>query len=95
MVKLADADDIDHMASWKQTLYKFSPLMSVCSLAAYWVYFIYRVKYTVDAQRVAHKTFYMAWAFIVVELGVACKFSFSFARLRLIRLRSLSRLVSS
>ncbi len=78
MVKLADKDDIEHMPQWKRIIYHCSPLFSLLSLGAYWLYFIYRVKYTLDAQRLANKVFYMAWTFIMVEMGVACKLPYPY-----------------
>src|SRR4051794_24602528 len=71
--KLHELDDIDHMPRWKRQVYRASPVFALVAVGAYWLYFAHRIKYTLDAQRVAHKTFYMAWAFIAVEIGVSCK----------------------
>lgn len=53
-------------------VYMCSPIFAMCSLAAYWAYFTLRVKFTLDAQVLYNKIFWMAWVFIGVELGVAC-----------------------
>lgn len=66
-------DDIDHLPLWKRRLNKCTPLFSVAAAASYWVYLVYRIKYTVAAQQALHRVFVMAWAFIAVELGVACE----------------------
>lgn len=66
-------DDIDHLPVWKRRINKCTPLFSVVAVTAYWVYFAYRIKYTVAAQREYKKVFGMAWTFIAVELGVARK----------------------
>ncbi len=71
--KIHKQDDIDHMPKWKRIFYMFSPIVAMLSLGSYWVYFALRVKFTLDAQEISNKIFWMAWAFIFVELGVACK----------------------
>jgi len=70
VVTLARKDDIEHMAIWKQRLYKATPFITVCILAANIVYLFLRVRFTLDAQRHDKEIFYMAWVFIAVELGV-------------------------
>lgn len=64
-------DDIDHLPAWKRRINKCTPLFSLIAVAAYWVYFTFRIKYTIAAQHAAHRIFAMAWTFIAVEMGVA------------------------
>lgn len=69
--RLHSKDDIDHLPAWKRRLNKFTPFFSLIAVAAYWVYFAFRIKYTVAAQHAANRIFAMAWTFIAVEMGVA------------------------
>jgi hypothetical protein len=73
--RLHSKDDIDHLSAWKRRLNKLTPLFSLIAVASYWVYFAFRIKYTVAAQRAANRIFAMAWTFIAVEMGVACKYN--------------------
>ncbi|KAF2134355.1 glycosyltransferase family 2 protein [Dothidotthia symphoricarpi CBS 119687] len=65
------SDDIDHLPTWKRRINKCTPLFSLVAVASYWVYFVFRIKYTLAAQAVANRVFAMAWTFIAVEMGVA------------------------
>ncbi|KAH9882340.1 hypothetical protein J1614_000576 [Plenodomus biglobosus] len=69
-------DDIDHLPSWKRRVNKCTPIFSIAAVAAYWVYFVYRIKYTLAAQEKYNSIYGMAWTFIAVELGVACELVF-------------------
>jgi hypothetical protein len=71
--RVHETDDIDHLPSWKRRLNRFTPLFSVVAVTSYWVYFVFRIKYTIAAQRANNQVYGMAWAFIAVEMGVACK----------------------
>lgn len=64
-------DDIDHLPTWKRRLNKYTPVFSLIAVTAYWVYFAFRIKYTIAAQHAANRIFAMAWTFIAVEMGVA------------------------
>jgi hypothetical protein len=66
-------DDIEHLPTWKRNINRFTPLFSLVAVAAYWVYFAFRIKFTLAAQHAAHRMYGMAWAFIAVEMGVARK----------------------
>lgn len=44
--------------------------MTLVAVAAYWNYFVHRIVYTAQAQMTYHKTFVMAWFFIVAEFLV-------------------------
>lgn len=66
-------DDIDHLPTWKRRVNKLTPFFSVVAVASYWVYFVFRIKYTLAAQRANNEIYAMAWTFIAVEMGVACK----------------------
>lgn len=71
--KVHDKDDVMRIPEWKTKLNRFSPLFSFFAVAAYWLYFGYRIHCVRDAEVVANRRFAMAWTFIAVELGVACK----------------------
>jgi cellulose synthase/poly-beta-1,6-N-acetylglucosamine synthase-like glycosyltransferase len=58
------------MAPWKRILFKCSPILTIASILSFWLYFALRIRFTLDAQKVAGKTFSMAWVFISIELGV-------------------------
>lgn len=67
-------DDIDHIPLWKRRINKCTPIFSLIAVSSYWVYFAFRIKYTLAAQHVVGKVFGMAWAFIAIEMGVACEY---------------------
>ena len=67
-------DDIDHLPTWKRRINKCTPVFSLIAVAAYWVYFAFRIKYTIAAQHAANRVYAMAWTFIAVEMGVARKY---------------------
>jgi hypothetical protein len=69
-------DDIDHMPGWKRRVNRLTPFFSMMAVGAYWFYFAFRIRFTIDAQYAANKVFVMAWIFIAVEMGVACKLHF-------------------
>lgn len=69
--RLAAHDDVELLTTTKRIMYRLCPLLVVATIAAYWIYFALRVRFTLDAQRAAHKTYWMAWAFILVELFVS------------------------
>lgn len=71
--KIGDMDNAGYVATWKLRLNRLLPLSSVCAIAAYWLYFAFRVRYTVAAQELRHTVYPVAWLFISIELGVACK----------------------
>lgn len=70
IARLAKHDDIERMSEWKRWVYRLSGPLSLCTIGAYWIYFVLRILYTIDAERKASATFWMAWAFIVVEVLV-------------------------
>lgn len=75
--RVHETDDIDLIPTWKRRLNKGTPIFSLIAVGAYWVYFAFRIKYTLAAQRANHKIYAMAWTFIAVETGVACKSTFT------------------
>ncbi len=75
-------DDIEHMPQWRRRLYALTPIAATLSIGSYWVYFFFRIKFTLDAQEVSNKIFFMAWVFIFVEMGVACELLFSLLNCR-------------
>lgn len=64
-------DDVDQLSTFKRLLYRLCPVLVVVTIAAYWIYFALRVRFTRDAESAAHQTYWMAWAFILVELFVS------------------------
>lgn len=69
--RLAAHDDAESLPTYKRVLYRLCPILVVVTIAAYWIYFALRVRFTRDAEKAAHKTYWMAWAFILVELFVS------------------------
>ncbi|KAJ9493779.1 hypothetical protein LTR99_007507 [Exophiala xenobiotica] len=69
--RLAAHDDVDLLSRPKRLLYRLCPILVVVTIAAYWIYFALRVRFTLDAESAAHRTYWMAWAFILVELFVS------------------------
>ncbi|EHY57255.1 hypothetical protein ABEF95_007830 [Exophiala dermatitidis] len=69
--RLAAHDDVESLSRTKRFLYRLCPVLVVVTIAAYWIYFALRVRFTRDAEKAAHKTYWMAWAFILVELFVS------------------------
>jgi hypothetical protein len=70
---LHEHDDIDLLSTWKRKLYRLSPLITFLSVAAYFLYYGYRIHCTIEAQEAYHKIYAMAWLFIAAEGAVACK----------------------
>jgi hypothetical protein len=71
--KLHDYDDIEHMPKWKRFVSRLSPLTTFLSVGAYFLYFPYRIYCTRDSSAKWHKTYVMAWFFIIAEAMVARK----------------------
>lgn len=69
--RLAAHDDVELLSPAKRLLYRLCPVLVVVTIAAYWIYFVLRVKFTRQAETAAHETYWMAWAFILVELFVS------------------------
>lgn len=69
--RLAAHDDVELLTTPKRIMYRLCPLVVVATIAACWIYFALRVRFTLDAQRAAHKTYWMAWAFVLVEFFVS------------------------
>ncbi|KAH0837680.1 hypothetical protein AYO21_09247 [Fonsecaea monophora] len=69
--RLAMHDDIERLSTLKRILYRLCPLLVIITIGANWLYFVLRVKFTVAAENAAHDVFWMAWAFIIVELLVS------------------------
>jgi hypothetical protein len=68
--RIAKHDDIERMSPWKRRVYRLSGLFSLATMATYWIYFVYRILCTRDAERKAQTTYWMAWMFIVTEVLV-------------------------
>ncbi|KAG4429426.1 hypothetical protein IFR05_015089 [Cadophora sp. M221] len=64
-------DDVDHMPKWKKRVNRLTPISSFLAVVSYWIYFAFRIQYTIAAQRVANRIFVYAWIFVVIEMGVA------------------------
>lgn len=66
----AKYDDVEQLPAWKRWLYRISGPLTIATIGGYWIYFVLRVLYTRDAEKRAHQTYWMAWAFICVEIIV-------------------------
>lgn len=73
IVKLHKYDDVDLMPKWKKTLFRFAPITTFGAVGSYIVYFAFRIYCTKDSQDTFHKTYWLAWFFIVAEALVACR----------------------
>lgn len=71
--KYDDKDNAGYVATWKERLHRLLPLTSLTAIAAYWLYFAFRIRYTAAAQREGHTIYPVAWIFIAVEFGVSCE----------------------
>ena len=72
--KLHEHDDGEQLRPWKRILHRAAPLSTLLAVGAYILYFGYRIRCTMDAQRSYHKTYIMAWIFIAAEGAVTCKY---------------------
>lgn len=73
IAELAKHDDVALLAPWKRKLHRMAPLFTLVALGGYYVYYAFRIYYTVEAQRAYGKTFPMAWVFIGAEFLVTGK----------------------
>ena len=64
-------DDARFLTPRRNRLIRLAPLTSIGFIALYWVYFGFRVKFTMDAQNSAHKTYVVAWIFVLLEMRLA------------------------
>jgi hypothetical protein len=65
--KLHDRDDHEHLSPFRRFLFRLTPLFTFLSVGAYINYFFSRVKATRDEEKVDHKTYVLAWFFIIAE----------------------------
>ncbi|KAF2091600.1 glycosyltransferase family 2 protein [Saccharata proteae CBS 121410] len=68
--KLHSHDDVDLLPLWKRRLHHFAPVFTVLSLGAYFLYFTFRIMYTLKAQAKYHHVYVIAWFFISAEISV-------------------------
>lgn len=71
IITLNPRDDWNHMPTWKRRLFLLAPFLCVLTLVSYWVYFVLRILFVVDAQQKNGESFPMAWVFIGTEISVA------------------------
>jgi len=71
-------DDVELLSTWRRRLYRLSPLFTFAAVAAYFLYYIYRIHCTIVAQQAYKKVYIMAWIFIAAEGCVACEFVLTF-----------------
>ena len=71
--KYADEDNAGHVATWKKRLHRLLPLTSLIAVGAYWLYFAFRIRFTVAAQRLGHTVYPVAWIFIGIEFAASCE----------------------
>ncbi|KAJ9653804.1 hypothetical protein H2201_009095, partial [Coniosporium apollinis] len=53
--KLSAHDDDDRLLRYKKMLHRFSPLFVFLAMSSYFVYFGFRIYYTLEAQRAFNK----------------------------------------
>jgi len=71
--KIHEHDDGDRLPHWKKVLNRFGPLATALAMGSYFLYFGFRIYYTLAAQREYHKVYVMAWLFIAAEAALAGK----------------------
>ena len=69
--KYEDNDDAGYVTTWRWWLHRILPLTTFVAVVAGLLYFVFRIRYTVQSQRASHSVYPMAWIFILVEAGVA------------------------
>lgn len=71
-VKTCDErDDAGFITARRNRIYRLAPLTSMCFIGLYWIYFGFRVKFTMNAQNFAHTTYVMAWVLVLIEMRLA------------------------
>jgi cellulose synthase/poly-beta-1,6-N-acetylglucosamine synthase-like glycosyltransferase len=68
--RVAKHDDMELMTPWKRWAYRLSAPLAIMTIAVHIIYFTLRVLFTRIAEKQANKTYWMAWAFIIVEIIV-------------------------
>lgn len=63
-------DDVDMLPRWKFVLHKTCPLFTIAAIATYFLYFLFRFAYTLEAQQKFGRVYVMAWFFIAAEIMV-------------------------
>ncbi|KAK8211067.1 nucleotide-diphospho-sugar transferase [Phyllosticta capitalensis] len=63
-------DDVDMLPRWKFVLHKTCPLLTIAAIATYFLYFLFRFAYTLEAQQKFGRVYVMAWFFIAAEIMV-------------------------
>lgn len=74
IAELAKHDDNALLTPWRRKLHRMAPLFTFLALGGYYVYYAFRIYYTVMAQRAYGKVFPMAWVFIGAEFLVTGEF---------------------
>ncbi|KAG4027879.1 hypothetical protein MFRU_026g00600 [Monilinia fructicola] len=65
-------DDEIFLPPWKRNMYRLSPLFTFLACGSYFLYYSYRIRCTIEAQRAYNQVYIMAWLFIAAEGAVAC-----------------------
>ena len=71
IAKIHKRDDKIEWPTWKKRLFYTVPFLALATLGTYWLYFILRIVFVIDAQRLQGQSFPLAWIFIGVEISVA------------------------
>lgn len=70
ILRVAKHDDIELMSRWKRWAYRLSGPLVILTIGIQFLYFVLRILYTRSAEIQAGQVYWMAWAFIVVEIIV-------------------------
>jgi hypothetical protein len=68
--RVAKYDDVELMSRWKRWAYRLSGPIAILTITIHIMYFVLRILFTRRAEIDARKTYWMAWAFIMVEVIV-------------------------
>lgn len=71
--KLHDTDSEGLVAAWKRKIYKLSPFSTMVSILSSLAFYSYRIFCIVEAQRIYHKPYIVAWVFVFTEACLLCE----------------------
>ncbi|KXJ86517.1 glycosyl transferase [Microdochium bolleyi] len=70
ILRVAKHDDMELMSRWKRWAYRLSAPLVIITIGVQFLYFVLRIMYTRAAEKQAGQVYWMAWAFIVIEIIV-------------------------
>ncbi|KAL2201692.1 glycosyl transferase [Sarocladium strictum] len=68
--RIAKHDDAELLSPWKRWAYRLSGPLAILTIIVHIFYFVLRIVFTRLAEKEANKVYWMAWAFIAIEVIV-------------------------